>query len=463
MHGHRQRVARVQIGDLIQTQDRFQRDQNLLFGGGAATGDALFHFARGVFEKLRAGANRLTEGDPARVPEFKGRVRVFSHEDLLDDDLVRFVLFEDHLQAVRQREEPFRKARLVREEDHPVIHVAKLVALDLDDAEAGLQRAGVNAHKDLSVLVFPKRSHARRHLNVDAKAGQFFWLELTCGIRHPESVSKISAETLQQYERTLQKDPNSKVFAALADAYREMSRWQEAEILARDGIARHPEYVGGFLVLARILILTRRAEDAEALLKKAVELSPENLLAYQLLGQTYVLLRRPAEALKAHKMVLFLNPMSEKSRQAVEKLETLSAMDYDDEVFEMRQLGKSEDVAQEPLAEKPKALEALVARSRERLRGGDLERRLSLVDALIVRNDLGRAREQLKELGESFPDSSEVQKRWAFFEEEAQVEEIETLRPVLSRERRMLDRKKRLLEALLQKVEELRARPLPRL
>lgn len=297
-------------------------------------------------------------------------------------------------------------------------------------------------------------------MNVDVEPGQFFWLEPEGRFRHPEGVSKISAETLQQYERTLQRDPNSKVFAALADAYREMSRWQEAEILARDGIARHPDYVGGYLVLSRILILTRRAEDAEDYLKKAVELSPENLLAYQLLGQTYVLLKRPAEALKAHKMVLFLNPLSEKSRQAVEKLETLSAMDYDDEVFEMRQLGKSEDPAN---TEKPKPVDVLATRSRERLKGGDLERKLSLVDALIVRNDLEKAREQLKELGEIFPDSSEVQKRWAFFEDEGPLEDIETLRPVLSRERRMMDRKRRLLESLLQKVEDLRARPLPRL
>lgn len=275
-------------------------------------------------------------------------------------------------------------------------------------------------------------------------------------------MSKISAETLQQYERTLQKDPNSKVFAALADAYREMNRWSEAELLARDGIARHPNYVGGYLVLARILILTRRAADAEDYLKKAVELSPENLLAYQLLGQTYVLLKRPDEALKAHKMVLFLNPMSEKSRQAVEKLETLSAQDYDDEVFEMRPLKKSaDDAGAAPARTGP--LETLAAKSRQALRSGDLDRKLSLVDALIVRNDLGRARDELKELSETYPDSSEVQKRWAFFEDESPHEDIETLRPVLSRERRMVERKKEILEKLLKRVEALRHLPTPRL
>lgn len=268
-------------------------------------------------------------------------------------------------------------------------------------------------------------------------------------------MSKISAETLLQYERTLQKDPNSKVFAALADAYRELSRWQEAELMARDGISRHPDYVGGYLVLARILILTRRADQAEDYLQRAVELSPENLLAYQLLGQTYVLLKRPAEALKAHKMVLFLNPMSEKSRQAVEKLESLSALDYDDEVFEMRPLKKS--------AGAPTALEKLADQSRKVLRSGDLERNLSLLDALIVRNDLGRAREKLAELSDAYPDSIEVQKRWSFFEDEKQNDEIETLRPILSRERRMLERKKDLLENILKRIDAIRRDPMARL
>lgn len=256
-------------------------------------------------------------------------------------------------------------------------------------------------------------------------------------------MSKISAETMAQYEKTMQRDPHSKVFAALADAYRERGRWGEAEVLARNGIERHPEYVGGYLVLARILLATRRAEAAEGILKKAVGLSPENLLAYQLLGQCFVELKRPEEALKAHKMVLFLNPLSEKSRQAVEKLETLTAVDYDDEVFEMRPLANSSPIRVEDIdrEEAPKSTLGL-----------DLERGLSLIDALIVRNDLDKARVKLKDLSESYPDSAEVQKRWSYFEEEI-VEPGEELRPLLSRERDLLERKKKILSQLLRRIE----------
>lgn len=344
-----------------------------------------------------------------------------------------------------------------------MIDMANRIRSHFDDAKTGFNRTRVDADKDQSVLVFLLFCHVICHLKSakeqrqkESKINSQVGLEPDGQIGHPEGVSKISAETLAQYERTLAKDPNSKVFAALADAYRELNRWGEAELMARGGIERHPDYVGGYLVLARILILTRRADAAEAFLKTAVQLSPENLLAYQLLGQVYVLLKRPQEALKAHKMVLFLNPLSEKSRQAVEKLETLTAADYDDEIFEMRPLKKAEPDLELAAAD-PDTASRRRAEAKKNLRTGDLERSLSLVDALIVRNDLVRAKARLKELNEDFPDSIEVQKRWSYFEDESAVEEIESLRPILSREKRIVERKRELLEKLLRRVEMVRA------
>lgn len=251
-------------------------------------------------------------------------------------------------------------------------------------------------------------------------------------------MTKPPAETIRQYEKALQKDPASKVFAPLADAYRELGRLPEAEALARDGIRRHPEYVGGYLALARVFISNRRSEDAEGCLKKAIEVSPENLLAYQLLGQVYVELKRPQDALKAHKMVLFLNPLSEKSRQAVEKLETLSATDYDDELFEMR-----------PLREQTRSTMA-VGKSL----ANNLERGLSFIDALIVRNELGQAREMLQELTAQYPDSAEIQRRWSFFgDDTVPTDHGEPLRPLMNRERQIWQRKKELLESLLHRIQ----------
>ncbi|PWU14551.1 MAG: hypothetical protein C5B49_13060 [Bdellovibrio sp.] len=256
-------------------------------------------------------------------------------------------------------------------------------------------------------------------------------------LRHSIKVSSISAKTLEQYEKLLAKEPRSKVFAALADAYREKGRLKDALKTATDGIDRHPDYVGGYLACARVLSEMGQLQDAEKTLKKAIELSPENLLAYQLLGQVYVELKRPHDALKAHKMVLFLNPLAERSRQAVEKLETLTAVDYEDDLFEMRQLKET------PLPPSQKPPEE-----------HSLDRHLSYIDALIVRNDLKKAREFLYALSEEFPESAEVRKRWDYFDEEITPPQDEILKPLASREKKIWERKKILLESILGRIEQ---------
>lgn len=267
-------------------------------------------------------------------------------------------------------------------------------------------------------------------------------------------MSQISAATLEKYQEILQKDPSSKVFAALADAYREKGFFKEAEATARKGIERHPNYIGGYVALGRLLCTQKRFEEALPHLNKAVQISPENLLAYQLLGQAYIELQRPQDALKAHKMALFLNPTSERSQKAVQKLEALSATDYEDDLFQMKPL--------------PKALEALdltspqipVTKSIPKAPTEDpsrrIERQLSLLDALLVRNELKKAKHMVEELFQEHPENAQVRKRWELLREDDEEAEAETLRPLLSRERAVVDKQIQSLQKILRKLEERR-------
>lgn len=264
-------------------------------------------------------------------------------------------------------------------------------------------------------------------------------------------MSKVSLEAIAQYEKLLEKDPASRVFAALADAYREIGRVNDAEKLASIGVKRHPNYVGGYLALSRIYLQTKRAAGAEDLLKQAVQLSPENLLAYQLLGQTYLDLKRPADALKAHKMVLFLNPLSEKSREAVARLEALTATDYDDDMFEMAPL-------KQPSLPEPPSLDLIEEEPQQAKTTNDelnLDRELSLIDALIVRNDVAKARQHLVELSQKYPDHPLVNRRWSYFEDEVPTHEIEEpLRPLMGREKMIWEKKRALLEGILHRIDQ---------
>lgn len=255
-------------------------------------------------------------------------------------------------------------------------------------------------------------------------------------------MSKVSTASIEKFQEILSKDPRSKVFAPLADAYRELGMLNEAASIAARGTQYHPSYVSGFVAYGRILLEQKKLTEALPILTKATELDTQNLLALHLLGNLQLQLKNPKAALKAFKMVLFLNPHSEKARKAIEKLESLTADEFEDEVFEMKPLGRQafnpEGTMISTLSQSP-----------------NLDRQLSLVDALIVRGEAARAKEVLEELRHSHPESREVQSRWDLISNE-DFETATPLKPQREREKKIIERKISRLEAVLHKLEDLR-------
>ena len=196
-------------------------------------------------------------------------------------------------------------------------------------------------------------------------------------------MTEINPELVEKYQILLEKEPASKIFAPLAEAYRKMGMLPEAKQICDVGVKAHPYFAGGRVALAKVLLEMEKWDEAQEQLSKATELSPDNLLAYQLLAETELKLKNPKEALKAFKMVLFLNPLHEKAQKAVQTLESLTADEYEDEIFEMKQL-KSLD---ENLPE----LQPMPADQKRVRELRELERALSLFDAYWIRNDFDRA------------------------------------------------------------------------
>jgi tetratricopeptide (TPR) repeat protein len=262
--------------------------------------------------------------------------------------------------------------------------------------------------------------------------------------------SKISPEAIEEYRKILARDPMSKIFATLAEAYRELGMHAQAEKVALDGIRRHPQYVSGYVALGRTLGDQNRFKEALPVLKKATEVDPQNLLAWHLMAHCHLQLNDSKEALRCFKMVLFLNPLSEKARKAVQKLETLTANEYDDDVFEMKYLSptSSPSPAISPLAAQTPTPPPLAGPK-------DLDRTLSLVDALIIRNDLEKARAALNQAHRAFPENIEIRKRFEFLDESVPEEAPTPISPLKNREKQAFERKKMLLENLLQRIKEL--------
>ena len=49
---------------------------------------------------------------------------------------------------------------------------------------------------------------------------------------------------IDKYKEIMQKDPNSREFLTLAELYRKLGVAEEATNILREGLNRHPEYVG---------------------------------------------------------------------------------------------------------------------------------------------------------------------------------------------------------------------------
>lgn len=257
-------------------------------------------------------------------------------------------------------------------------------------------------------------------------------------------MAKVTEKTLDEYRRMLQKDPQSKVFAPLAEALREMGDFVRAEQIAADGVRRHPAYASGYVALGRILSDQSRQKEALVILQKAADLDPENLLALQLLALTHLRLNAPKDALKIYKRVLFLNPQSEKARSAIQRLESLSADEYEEDIFQYQRLD-SQHATRELAFEKsnPQAVSP-----------SEIDRKLSLIDALIVRNELEKARQILSDLSFRTPANVEIAKRFELLDEDMPEEAADLLHPLQSREKMVVERKTKLLNNLLRRIKE---------
>jgi len=263
----------------------------------------------------------------------------------------------------------------------------------------------------------------------------------------------IQPELIEKYQILLQKDPKSQVFAPLTEAYRKMGLVEEAFRIAVRGVQFNPQFSGGRIALAKVFLDRENLDSAITELEKAVDLSPDNILAHTLLADCYLKAKRPKEALRSFKMVLFLAPTNEKAQKAVRKLESLTADEYEDDLFEMRQLPQAVMPHAKPGSEKVTTLKPI---KENRPSGSELDRILSLSDAYIVRNDLEKAAEVLREGEAGLGAHPEFIKRMKLVNQrtmDAEAEESQVA-PPMSRARARLESQIVMLEGLLRRVRE---------
>ncbi len=138
-----------------------------------------------------------------------------------------------------------------------------------------------------------------------------------------DSLQERFTPSFLKYLKVYEEDPYSKVFAPLAESYIKMKMYDEAFMILKKGIKRHPSYLMGHIILAQYYDAIEKFELGYEALKPFVKKHLDNILLQRLYGKICSHLGRYREALESYKFLLFINPKNSYYAEKVSSLEKL--------------------------------------------------------------------------------------------------------------------------------------------
>lgn len=105
-----------------------------------------------------------------------------------------------------------------------------------------------------------------------------------------DSIDKAGdlTDRITKCERILQSDPNSQIFAALAEAYRKHGDLEKAFHVCQNGLRVHPSYGAAHVVMAKINMDRGLYDWAETEINKAIEIEGTNRAVELLLAEVHI-------------------------------------------------------------------------------------------------------------------------------------------------------------------------------
>lgn len=124
---------------------------------------------------------------------------------------------------------------------------------------------------------------------------------------------------INELKTKLSENPDSLLFAPLAEAYRKQGNLEEALATCRKGLEKHPNHTSARVVLGRVYQQQGKIDAAAAEFKKAIEIDAENMTAHTLLGALYLDRDDHQAAIEEFQKVLVLNPDDEEAQKGLKK------------------------------------------------------------------------------------------------------------------------------------------------
>lgn len=265
-------------------------------------------------------------------------------------------------------------------------------------------------------------------------------------------------DEIERLQVELYQNPKSGNFVQLAELYLGKDMAAEAVTLIEQSLKFHPHSVSGLILHGRSLRKLKEFKKALVPLNQATSLAPDNWRAWLEIAENYLEMKVAKRAHTAFKKVLFFNPTHPQARRAVAKLEVLTADEYDDDLFEMKQLPDTHEAPAQPA-------ETVVGNAQNWTTPPDgLVRVISYIDALIVRHENKKALELLNDCTSKYGSHPEIESRrlkLSAYEQAAFIQPKSLADASKSRRELVQEKKVRALNELLRRIESVRAQSLP--
>jgi len=125
---------------------------------------------------------------------------------------------------------------------------------------------------------------------------------------------------IAHYQELLAKDPYSRAFGQLVEAFCRQGRFADAIAVCDRGLRHHPGFVGVRMTLGHALVERGDLPRAEGEFRRVLELMPDSVPAHRALGDVLCAQGRAAEALAMYRALLDLTPLDRDVRGLVEDL-----------------------------------------------------------------------------------------------------------------------------------------------
>ena len=130
---------------------------------------------------------------------------------------------------------------------------------------------------------------------------------------------------IEKLERRNAENPQGRLFAPLADAYRKQGEVYRAIGVLREGLERHPEYIGAFIVLGRCHLDLSQDAEASTAFARVLDLDQENVIALKVLAEIAERAGNRSEAIARLEYLLQIDRGNEEAQAQLDRLRSTSA------------------------------------------------------------------------------------------------------------------------------------------